>query len=212
MDFISPGLQSYSEQHSHPESPLLLEIAQYTQDCVPKPRMLSGHLQGCFLSMVSRMLTPSTILEIGTYTGYASLCLVEGLQLGGKLVTIDINHLLEKVVRAFFTRSGRSHQIEYLIGDARSIIPGLEYSWDLVFLDADKINYLLYYELVIPQLRSGGYVVADNVLWSGKVIQEESVDEDTEALREFNRKVQSDPRVRNFMLPFRDGLMIVEKI
>ena len=213
MDFIDEKIQSYSESHSYPESFLLKELNRQTHLKVLRPRMLSGHLQGRLLSMFSNMMRPNSILEIGTYTGYSAICLAEGLQDDGKLITIDINEELEDFANLYFERSGYKDKIEMLIGHAGTIIPKLDYVWDLVFIDADKANYSHYYDLVIDQVRLGGYVIADNVLWSGKIIDKvDSNDVDTKALIDFNRKVHNDKRVENLLLPVRDGLMILRKL
>jgi predicted O-methyltransferase YrrM len=171
--------------------------------------MLSGHLQGRFLSMVSKMVRPKYILEIGTYTGYSALCLAEGLQPDGKLVTIDINEELESMCRRYFSQSPYHQQIDLRIGDAKAIIPQLNYPFDLVFIDADKENYLFYYELLIPKLPSGAFILADNVLWSGKVLDEQHKDKETQSLREFNTHILNDTRVEKLLLPVRDGVMII---
>src|SRR5688572_22647055 len=168
MDFIPPAIQKYSEDHTSPESDLLKVINRETNARVLMPRMLSGHMQGRILSMVSKMVNPTTVLEIGTYTGYSALCLAEGLKQGGKLITIDINEELESTVRSYFARSPFSDVIDYRIGNALQIIPALKGNFDLVFIDADKENYARYYDLVINHVPLGGYILADNVLWSGK--------------------------------------------
>ena len=173
--------------------------------------MISGHLQGRVLSMLMKMIRPEFILEIGTYTGYSALCLAEGLSDTGKLVTIDKNEELKDRVNGYFQGSPYKEQIDFHLGNAMEIVPELEYPWDVVFLDADKCNYLNYYNLLIDQLKPGGYILADNVLWSGKVLDDTNMDEDTVALRKFNEAVQNDPRVENVLFPLRDGIMIVRK-
>ncbi len=160
--------------------------------------------------MVSKLIKPKTILEIGTYTGYSAICLAEGLLPGGKLITIDINEELESRVRNYFKESEYDNLIDFRIGDARKIIPTLTEAFDLVFIDADKESYSLYYDLVIDKLPSGGIILADNVLWSGKVVQP-NPDKDTQAILEFNNKIQNDPRVENLLLPLRDGVMMIRK-
>lgn len=210
MDFLPEDLQQYIETHTSAESDLLKKINRETHAHVLKSRMLSGQVQGRFLSMVSKMIKPKVILEIGTYTGYSAICFAEGLPPGGKLITIDINEELENRVRNYFKESGHNHQIDFRIGDARKIIPTLTESFDLVFIDADKENYSLYYDLVIDKLSAGGVILADNVLWSGKVVQP-NPDKDTKAILEFNHKVQNDPRVENLLLSLRDGMMMVRK-
>lgn len=210
MDFVDPLLQQYAEAHTSPESPLLKKIARDTHAGVLKPRMLSGHLQGRFLSMVSKMIRPKNILEIGTYTGYSALCLAEGLQEGGKLTTLDINEELEERVRGYFRESGLGPKIELIIGDALKIIPRLEARFELVFIDADKRNYANYLDLVIDKVPAGGYILADNVLWSGKVV-EPGPDKDTQAILDFNNRVKGDGRLECILLPLRDGIMLMRK-
>jgi len=211
MDFISPSIQKYAEDHTSPESDLLKTINRETHAKVLMPRMLSGHMQGRILSMLSNMIKPMTILEIGTYTGYSAICLAEGLKPGGKLITVDINEELESSVREFFSASGFGPAIDYRIGNALEIIPTLKGNFDLVFIDADKENYARYYDLVINHVPLGGYILADNVLWSGKVLDDKP-DKDTRAIKEFNRKIQEDARVENVLLPVRDGIMVMRKI
>lgn len=210
MDFLSNDLSKYIEQHTTPASELLNTIERITHQRVLMPRMISGHLQGRVLSMLSKIVRPRSILEIGTYTGYSALCLAEGLQEGGKLVTIDINLELEEMVKDFFDQSQYRENLDYKIGNALEIIPLLEDSFDLVFIDADKENYSNYYDLVFDKMRSGGIIIADNVLWSGKVLLDEN-DKDTIALRKFNQKVQDDSRIENVLFPVRDGLMVIRK-
>jgi len=213
MEFLNEALQQYAENHTSPESALLHKINRQTHLSVLKPRMLSGHMQGRILAMFSQMLQPRQILEIGTYTGYSALCLAEGLQAGGTLHTIDINEELEARVRGYFAEAGLAASIKYYLGNALDIIPGIDATFDLVFIDADKINYARYYDLVIDRVRPGGYIIADNVLWSGKVLAKyrKKLDEDTNAVIEFNKKVQDDVRVENILLPVRDGLLIARK-
>ncbi|MEM9325214.1 MAG: O-methyltransferase [Bacteroidota bacterium] len=211
MEFFPPELSAYVEHHSSPESDLLRRIHRETHLHVLKPRMVSGHLQGRFLSMISHMMRPRRILEIGTFTGYSALCLAEGLQPDGRLVTIDINEELTSRVRSYFDDSPYGHQIEMKIGNALDILPNLEETWDLAFIDADKVNYHRYYDLLIDKMRPGGVLLADNVLWSGKVTQNNKTDEDTVAIRDFNQKIQEDPKVENVLAPIRDGLMMIRK-
>ena len=211
MDFIDEEIEDYSVAHTSPESALLNKIHRETHLEVLRPRMLSGHFQGRVLSMFSKMIRPERILEIGTYTGYSALCLTEGLTHQGKLFTIDINEELEDRVRQYFIESDFNDKIEFLIGDAMKIIPKLTENWDMVFIDADKKNYLKYYNLVISSIKSGGYVIADNVLWSGKVLEDDHDDIDTEALRIFNDKLVKDQRMEVVLLPVRDGLMVARK-
>lgn len=211
MDFLPEPLENYVSVHTDEESPLLKKINRETYAKVLMPRMLSGHLQGRVLAMFSKMIRPKRVLEIGTYTGYSALCLAEGLAEDGLLYTIDINEELEDTVRGYFRESGLEDKIQYRIGNALDIILTLSETFDLVFIDADKINYGRYFDLVFDRVRSGGFIIADNVLWSGKVLEAAS-DKDTEALKAFNDKIQADTRVENVLLPIRDGLMVVRKV
>ena len=213
MEIINESLLNYIDDHSSAESDLLTKINRETYMEVLHPRMLSGHLQGRVLSMLASMIQPQHILEIGTYTGYSALCMAEGLQPAGKLFTIDINAELEERVRNYFAKSEVNDQIDYRIGDALEVIPELNEMFDLVFIDADKVNYLKYYDLVFDKIRKGGFIIADNVLWSGKVLEVDSgLDADALALKAFNNKVQKDDRVENALFPIRDGLMVIKKI
>jgi caffeoyl-CoA O-methyltransferase len=211
MDLINESIQHYAEQHTSSEADLLKKIDRDTHAKVMMPRMLSGHLQGRVLSMISHMIRPHRILEIGTYTGYSAVCLAEGLQEGGKLITIDINEELEDRVRDYFAASSYNNNIEYKIGNAVEVIPALNETFDLVFIDADKERYSVYFDLVIDKVRNGGFILADNVLWSGKVLDAKP-DKDTRAILEFNKKIQDDPRVENVLLPIRDGIMLMRKV
>ncbi len=211
MDIIKEELQEYAERHTSPESPLLAKINRDTHANVPMPRMLSGHLQGRFLAMISHMIRPRTILEIGTFTGYSALCFAEGMAEDGKLITIDKNEELEDRVLAHFEAAGMSQRIDYRIGDATQIIPTLDMMFDLIFIDADKENYSNYYDMVVDKLNLKGIILADNVLWSGKVLDEKP-DKDTRAIIAFNKKVTEDPRVENVLLPIRDGIMMIRKL
>jgi caffeoyl-CoA O-methyltransferase len=211
MDILNEDLLHYSEQHTTPESPLLKAINRDTHAKVIMPRMLSGHLQGRVLSMISKLIQPKLILEIGTYTGYSAICLAEGLGPEGKLITIDINEELEDKVKKYFDEAGLSSKVEYRIGDATKIVSTLDGPFDLVFIDADKENYGRYYDMVIDKVREGGIILADNVLWSGKVLQAKQ-DKDTRAIVEFNKKIQQDIRVENVLLPIRDGILMIRKL
>lgn len=214
MEFIAPELLAYCENHTTEEDDLLKHITRETHAKVLMPRMLSGHLQGKTLEMLVKLLNPKVILEIGTYTGYSGLCLARGLGEKGKLITLDINDELETMVRGFFEKSGISHKIDYRLGNAMKLIPEINENFDMVFIDADKANYTNYYNLVIDKVNPGGIILADNVLWSGKILVEEGkkIDKDTQALLDFNRMVQNDSRVENVLLPIRDGLMIARKL
>jgi len=211
MSIVDQQLSDYSAAHTTPETILLKKINRDTHANVLKPRMLSGHLQGRLLSMISHMIRPASILEIGTYTGYSAICLCEGLQAGGKLITIDRNEELEDKLRSYFREAGVEKSIELRIGNALTILPTLDMKFDLVFIDADKENNSNYFDLVIDKVPAGGYILADNVLWSGKVIDEQP-DKDTRAVVDFNDKVHNDPRVENVLLPVRDGIMIMRKL
>lgn len=212
MEFIDEKLDDYCCDHTSPESDLLARLNRETHVKILQPRMLSGHFQGRVLSMLSHMIQPKRILEIGTYTGYSALCLAEGLRDDGKLITIDINAQLEDFVRSFLADSPLAAKIDYRIADATQLIPELENDFDIVFIDADKQNYIHYYNLVIDKVRPGGYILSDNVLWSGKVVRTEGkIDKDTQLLQNFNQMIQEDERVENVLLPIRDGIMIARK-
>lgn len=211
MSLLSSDIESYVLQHTTPESPLLQQLARETHTRVLMPNMLSGHLQGAVLSMFSRMIQPHRILEIGTFTGYSAICLAQGLAPGGLLYTIDINEELEDMVRDYLAKAGLAHKVRAVFGNALDVIPKLHDTFDLVFIDADKANYVRYYELVFDHVRPGGYIIADNVLWKGKVADPEMQDKDTAAIRRFNDLVHEDPRVENILLPLRDGLLIARK-
>lgn len=212
MEFISSELDLYVCNHTSPEDALLAKINRETHIKVMAPRMLSGHFQGRVLSMLSHMIRPERILEIGTYTGYSALCMAEGLTETGKLITIDVNPQLEQMVRGFFAESAYADKIDFRIANALELIPQLEETFDLVFIDADKQNYPNYYNLVFDKVRSGGYILSDNVLWSGKVTGDyDKLDKETRVLMDFNHMIQQDDRVENVLLPIRDGIMIVRK-
>jgi len=212
MDFLPDEINDYAISHTSKECNLLYELNRKTNTNVLLPRMLSGHLQGRLLSMFSKMISPKRILEIGTYTGYSAICMAEGLVDDAKLFTIDINDELEDFVRSFFNKSAYSNKIEFIIGNALNVITTLNESWDLVFIDADKENYCAYYELIIDNINSGGYLIADNVLWSGKVLDlNKNNDDETQGIHKFNNLINNDSRVENILLPVRDGLMIVRK-
>lgn len=212
MEFISNELAQYCENHTSPESELLSKLNRDTHVKVVSSRMLSGHLQGRVLSFISKLKTPKLIVEVGTYTGYSALCLAEGLTNDGKLISIDINDETSFYAQSFINQSTYKNQIELVVADAKEFIPKITNSIDLVFIDADKKNYLAYYHLLIDKLSSGGIIIADNVLWSGKITMPESeMDRETQALHEFNKYVQNDARVENMLLPIRDGLMVIRK-
>ena len=209
MHFLSEELENYAAQHTEDEPLLLQELNKRTHLNVLQPRMISGHFQGRFLSLLSKMVQPRTILEIGTYTGYATLCLAEGLHPEGVLHTIDIKEELTDLQREFFDRSGYSSQIVQHLGKAADIIPALNTTFDLVFIDADKQNYTHYFDLVIEKMNRGGIILSDNVLWSGKVVEEvKHNDKHTQALMAYNQKIKDDPRVETVLLPIRDGITL----
>lgn len=211
MDIIDPFLNDYAENYSSEEPLILKELNRDTFAKILMPRMLSGHIQGRMLSMLSHMISPKLILEIGTYTGYSALCFAEGLSESGHLHTIDINDELAPMVKSYITKAGMENKITLHNGNASEIIPTLSGPFDLVFIDADKINYSLYYDLVINKVRQGGFLIADNVLWSGKVLNLENADKDTLAIHQFNEKIKIDDRVEKVLLTVRDGLLIIRK-
>jgi len=212
MDFIPENINDYCEQHTKEESEVLKTLNRHTNVNVLRPRMLSGHLQGKLLSMLSGMVKPKRVLEIGTYTGYSAICLAKGIVEGGELITVDCNEELEDLANEYFQKAGYGSTIKMITGDAAQIIPSLADGFDLVFIDADKESYVNYYHQVFDKVNSGGYIVVDNVLWSGKVVQElKTGDKETQGILDFNALVQNDERVENILLPFRDGLMILQK-
>lgn len=209
MHFISPELELYVEKHSQNEPTLLAALHRETFQKIMQPRMLSGHFQGRVLSMLSKLIRPLNILEIGTYTGYATLCLAEGMQENGSIDTIDINEELSDIQKKYFDLSVWKNQISQHLGDALEIIPNLNKKYDLVFIDADKDNYLKYFDLIVPMVNKGGIILSDNVLWSGKVLETpDPRDLSTNVLVEYNQKVNQDPRVETVLLPIRDGLTV----
>ena len=209
MHFISQELEDYIEQHSENEPDLLAALNKETYQKILLPRMLSGHFQGRVLSMLSKLIRPLNILEIGTFTGYAALCLCEGMQENGQLHTIDIKEELETIQRKYFDKSPWGSQIFQHLGEAMAIIPTLELKFDLVFIDADKENYLNYFELILPKMNKGGIILSDNVLWSGKVLEPlQKNDLSTKVLLEYNELLKNDSRVETVLLPIRDGLTV----
>lgn len=213
MDFIANEIEAYAESFTREEGEILAELNRETYAKIMTPRMLSGHLQGQVLRMFSQMIRPKNILEIGTYTGYSALCMVDGLEEGGKLVTIDVNAELQDIIQRYVDKAGKQGVIDLQIGNALEIIPSLDMKFDLVFIDADKENYSNYFDLVFDKLNPGGYIIADNVLWSGKVLEDDSkLDKDTIALKDYAKKIKSDSRVENVMMPIRDGLLIARKL
>ncbi len=206
---LSPELIAYLEAHLESESEILRELNRETHAKVLQPRMLSGHLQGRLLALFSKLIRPRNILEVGTYTGYAALCLAEGLAEGGQLHTIEVNEEREKMIRTFIQKAGKTNEIVLHLGDAREVIAQLDREFQLAFVDADKMNYSTYFDLILPKMSSNGLIIVDNVLWSGKVLAEqEKLDKKTASLRAFNQKVKEDNRVESYILPIRDGLLL----
>ncbi|TXB65190.1 methyltransferase [Vicingus serpentipes] len=213
MNFLPEEIEIYTTKHSEKESAILQELNHETWEKILNPRMLSGHIQGRILSMLSHMINPTNILEIGTFTAYSTLCFAEGLAENGHIDTIDINEELQPIVSKYITKSGLTEKISCHIGNAIEIIPSLNKKYDLVFIDADKSNYLNYYNLVFEKINKGGYIIADNVLWNGKVTEPlNENDIDTKAILDFNKKIQDDCRVQNVLFPVRDGLMVIRKL
>ncbi|UII80589.1 O-methyltransferase [Flagellimonas sp. CMM7] len=209
MHFLSPLLENYIMDNSEAEPEILTELTRETHLKVIQPRMITGHFQGRVLSLLSKIIAPKNILEIGTYTGYSAICLAEGLQKTGKLYTIEINEELHDLQRRYFDKSGYGNQIVQHTGDALEIIPTLDICFDLIFIDAQKVNYDAYFEAVIKKTRSGSIILSDNVLWSGKVIEPlVKSDKATAVLIDYNQKLKDDPRVETVILPVRDGLTL----
>ncbi|KJD35810.1 methyltransferase [Tamlana sedimentorum] len=214
MHFIPEELDDYVVKHSEDEPELLQQLTRETYQKILQPRMLSGHYQGRILSMISKLINPKTILEIGTYTGYSALCLAEGIQAEGELHTVDVNEELIDFQRKYFNKSRFGHQIHQHLGSALDIIPKLDKTFDLVFIDADKDNYSNYFNLIINKLNTGGIILSDNVLWSGKILDKTFKKDDTStpALIAYNALLKNDSRVETVLLPIRDGLTISRKI
>lgn len=211
LDILSPAIEKYIKENSTPEDAVLQELTRETHLKIQMPQMLSGHLQGLFLEFVSRMVQPRRILEIGTFTGYSAICLAKGLTDDGLLYTIDINDELEPINTKYFEKAGITNKVKRISGDAKKLVADIDETFDIVFIDADKQNYAAYFDLVIDKVRKGGYIIADNVLWSGKVA-EENKNKDTQAIHDYNQQVVKYPRVINYILPLRDGLNIAQKI
>ncbi|WP_299048184.1 O-methyltransferase [uncultured Polaribacter sp.] len=209
MHFLPENIDNYVVRHSQQEPKILQELSKETWQKVLNPRMLSGAFQGRILSMISKLVQPKTVLEIGTYTGYSALCFAEGLQPEGKIITIDKNEELATLQNKYFEKSGYRNQIEQFVGDATQIIPKLNTTFDLVFIDADKSNYINYFHLIIDKINPGGIILSDNVLWSGKVVEKlDSKDTDTKVLLEYNNLLNADNRIETVLLPIRDGLTV----
>ncbi len=208
MDFISEKLAEYLSQNSDKEPEILSKLNKETHQKILQPRMLSGHIQGRFLSLISKIKSPLHILEIGTYTGYGTLCLAEGLATNGKIFTIDRNEELINIQNKYFEESGNRDKIVQLTGNAVDILMGLDENFDLIFIDADKENYIKYFEIVSKKLNPNGIIISDNVLWSGKVVEESENDQETDTLKKFNKLLSKDERFETIILPLRDGLSI----
>ncbi|TXK76169.1 O-methyltransferase [Mesonia sp. K4-1] len=209
MHFLPEDINQYVEQHSQQEPELLQKLQRETFQKILQPRMLSGHFQGRVLSMLAKLIRPKSILEIGTYTGYSALCLAEGMDPDGNLYTIDKNEELEDFQRKYFDLSPWGKQIHQYVGNALEVIPQIDVEFDLVFIDADKQNYPNYFDIILPKIKSGGVILSDNVLWSGKIVESvKKGDNDTEALLLYNKKINEDPRVETVLLPIRDGLTV----
>jgi len=209
---LDEGLEKYILDHSSQEDPVLAELNRETWVKTVHPQMIAGHLQGKVLEMISYMIRPERILEIGTFTGYSSICLAKGLAKGGLLYTIDRDDEITEFATTYINKSGNADQINLLCGDAREIIPGLDETFDLVFLDGEKDEYLDYYQLVFPKLRAGGFILADNVLWGGKVLEvPDSGDHFTRGIMAFNAEIRKDPMVETVILPIRDGITVIRK-
>ena len=202
-------LEEYIEAHTTAPDAVLQELYRHTYLHEMNPRMMSGPVQGKFLQFLCRMLKPQRVLEIGTYTGYAAICIARGLPEGGRLVTVEANREYEDTLRHYFAMAQVAEKIELILGDAKTVIPALNETFDLVFIDADKVSYPTYYNILMEKVRPGGFILADNVLWDGKVLNAQTKERDTQALIAFNDIVQNDPRVENVLLPIRDGLMMV---
>ena len=211
MNFLDKNLEAYVQQHTEQEPELLQQLTRETHLKVLQPRMLSGAYQGRLLALISKLVAPQNVLEIGTFTGYSALCMAEGLQSNGRIDTIDVDEELSDMQRRYFDASGYGSQIVQHLGNAATIIPKLTGTFDLVFIDADKEQYPLYFDLIVERVQAGGLIIADNVLWSGKVVTKDT-DEATQALVRFNKKVVEDSRVETVLLPVRDGLTLLRKI
>ncbi len=213
MHFLPEAIDNYTVEHTQKEPEILAQLTRETFQKILQPRMLSGHYQGRLLSIISKMVSPSTILELGTYTGYSAICLAEGLKQGGIIQTLDVNEELRSIQNKYFELSGYRNNIQQHLGDALDVIPTLDGKFDLIFMDADKPNYPAYFDLIIDKLNPGGILLTDNVLWSGKVVEKvKEDDESTIALLEYNKLVATDERLETIMLPIRDGLSLSRRI
>ncbi|HBE40969.1 MAG TPA: methyltransferase [Bacteroidales bacterium] len=205
-------LEKYLLEHSSPEDKILEELYRQTQIRFVNPNMSTGHLQGKLLEFISEMINPEFILEIGTFTGYSAICLAKGLKPGGRLITIEINDEITEFAQSYFRKAGMGEIIVQLTGKAQDIIPGLEYKFDLVYIDGDKREYIEYYNLIIDKVKNGGFILADNVLWGDKIFDTDTKDPQTRGLIEFNEMIRCDNRIEKIILPIRDGIMIAKKI
>jgi predicted O-methyltransferase YrrM len=211
MELIGQSVENYAKKYTTALDEVTGEIEVYTLGNHPHAQMLSGHVQGKVLEMISRMIAPERILEIGTFTGFSALCLAKGLQPGGKLHTMELRSDDAQTARAYFKKAGEESKIELHVGNALQIIPALNETWDLVFIDADKVNYIAYYELTLPQIKKGGWILADNVLFHGEVLEENVKGKNAKAIQAFNEHVKNDDRVQQVMLTIRDGLLLIQK-
>jgi predicted O-methyltransferase YrrM len=208
---MNKKLEQYIEQYSTPEDPVLEDLYRQTHIRFVNPNMVSGHLQGKFLEFISHMIRPEHILEIGTFTGYSAICLSKGLKPGGKLFTIELNDELAAFAHSFFCRAGAEEQITQLTGRAQEIIPDLDQMFDLVFIDGDKREYVEYYNLIIDKVKPGGFILVDNVLWGGQVIEKDSTDLQTRGIINFNTMIRGESDIEDVIIPIRDGLMLIRK-
>ncbi len=205
------SLELYIETFSTPEDPVLEDLYRQTHIRFINPNMISGHLQGKFLEFISFMIKPENILEIGTFTGYSAICLSKGLRPGGKLITIELNDELTSFAHSYFCRAGVESKITQLIGKAQDIIPGLDLMFDIVFIDGDKREYVEYFKLIIDKVNPGGFILADNVLWGGKVVEDETNDPQTRGIINFNTMIRNETKIEDVIIPIRDGLMLIRK-
>lgn len=208
---LTYALEEYLEQHATPMDEVLESLYRETHLHAMNPRMASGPVQGRFLQFICQMMRPKKVLEIGTFTGFSTICMARGMAPDGLLTTIEANEEYEGIIRKYLEKAGVTDRVRLIVGDAKMVIPTLENGFDLVFIDADKVSYPIYYDLVMDKLNPGGILLADNVLWEGKVLNADTKERDTQAIRVFNDKVQNDSRVENVLLPLRDGLMMIRK-
>lgn len=208
---LTYAIEEYLEQHATPMDEVLESLYRETHLHAMNPRMASGPVQGRFLQFICQMMHPKKVLEIGTFTGFSTICMARGMAPNGLLTTIEANEEYEGIIRKYLEKAGVTDRVRLIVGDAKMVIPTLENGFDLVFIDADKVSYPIYYDLVMDKLNPGGILLADNVLWEGKVLNADTKERDTQAIRAFNDKVQNDPRVENVLLPLRDGLMMIRK-